>query len=89
MKQFIDEHRDVHGVEPICRVLPISSSTYHEHAARMADPELRCARAKTDETLMPEVQRVWDENFKVYGVRKLWRQMRRSSLTSRDAPYSD
>jgi transposase InsO family protein len=77
MKQFIDEHRDVHGVEPICRVLPISPSTYHEHAARKADPELRCDRAKADEVLMPEVQRVWDENFKVYGVRKVWRQMRR------------
>ena len=77
MKRFIDEHRDVHGVEPICRVLPISPSTYHVHAARKADPELRCDRAKADEALMPEVQRVWDENFKVYGVRKVWRQMRR------------
>ena len=76
MKQFIDEHRAVHRVEPICRVLPISPSTYHAHAARLADPALRCARAKTDEALMPEVQRVWDENFKVYGVRKVWRQLR-------------
>ncbi|NIJ72274.1 transposase InsO family protein [Xanthomonas sp. F4] len=80
MKQFIDEHRAVHGVEPICRVLPISPSTYHAHAARMADPALRCLRAKTDETLMAQVQRVWDENFKVYGVRKVWRQMRREQF---------
>ncbi|GKT27256.1 hypothetical protein AVHM3334_22970 [Acidovorax sp. SUPP3334] len=80
MKQFIDEQRDVHGVEPICRVLPISPSTYHAHAARMADPQLRWARAKTDEALTEQVQRVWDDNFKVYGVRKVWRQLRREQF---------
>ncbi len=77
MKQFVDEHRDVHGVEPICKALPIAPSTYYEHAARTTDPELRSQRAKTDEALLPHVQRVWDENFEVYGVRKVWRQMRR------------
>ncbi|OLH83007.1 transposase, partial [Xanthomonas oryzae pv. oryzae] len=48
MKRFIDDHRDVHGVEPICKVLPIAPSTYYAHAARRSDPELRSARAKTD-----------------------------------------
>ncbi|OLG78025.1 transposase, partial [Xanthomonas oryzae pv. oryzae] len=41
MKRFIDDHRDVHGVEPICKVLPIAPSTYYAHAARRSDPELR------------------------------------------------
>ncbi|OLH21678.1 transposase, partial [Xanthomonas oryzae pv. oryzae] len=49
MKRFIDDHRDVHGVEPICKVLPIAPSTYYAHAAQRSDPELRSARAKTDE----------------------------------------
>ncbi|QJD67641.1 IS3 family transposase [Xanthomonas campestris pv. badrii] len=80
VKRFIDDHRDVHGVEPICKVLPIAPSTYYAHAARKSDPELRSARAKTDEALMPEIRRVWDENFQVYGVRKLWRQMRREKF---------
>jgi len=77
MKAFIDEHRHVHGVEPICKALPIAPSTYYAHAARAGDPKLRSQRAKTDEALLPHVQRVWDENFEVYGVRKVWRQTRR------------
>jgi putative transposase len=80
MKMFIDEHRDVHGVEPICRVLPIAPSTYRAHAARMAEPSLRSARAKRDAELRPEIRRVWEENFAVYGVRKVWRQMNREGI---------
>ena len=38
MIAFIDAHRAVHGVEPICKVLPIAPSTYHAYAARRADP---------------------------------------------------
>ena len=80
MKAFIDDHRHVHGVEPICKALPIAPSTYYAHAARKADPALRSRRAKTDEALIPQVQRVWDENFAVYGVRKVWRQLRREDF---------
>ncbi|OLH83742.1 transposase, partial [Xanthomonas oryzae pv. oryzae] len=58
MKRFIDDHRDVHGVEPICKVLPIAPSTYYPHAARRSDPELRAARATTDDALMPGPGRV-------------------------------
>ena len=76
MEAFIDEHRYVHGVEPICKALPLAPSTHYTHAARKADPALISQRAKTDEALIPEVQRVWSENFEVYGVRKVW-QMRR------------
>src|SRR6195256_1946431 len=66
-----------YGVEPICRVLPIAPSTYHAHVARRADPTRLSARAKRDEGLMPEVLRVFEENFRVYGVRKVWRQLKR------------
>lgn len=80
MIAFIDAHRDAYGVEPICRVLPIAPSTWHEHAARRADPSRLPARAKRDEVLKEEVRRVFDENFGVYGVRKVWRQMKREGF---------
>jgi putative transposase len=80
MKMFIDEHRKDYGVEPICRVLPIAPSTYRVHAARAADPQKRPDRAKRDAALRPEIRRVWDENFQVYGVRKVWRQLNREGI---------
>jgi len=77
MIAFIDDHRDAYGVEPICKVLPIAPSTYRVHAARRADPARLPARAKHDAALRPAIRRVWEENFRVYGVRKVWRQLRR------------
>jgi transposase InsO family protein len=61
-------------------VLPIAPSTYYTHAARRADPELLPPRTKQDIALIPEVQRVYRENFEVYGVRKVWRQLRREQV---------
>jgi putative transposase len=80
MKAFIDEHREVYGVEPICRVLPIAPSTYYEHAARKADPDRRPARERRDAELSHEIRRVFAANFGVYGVRKVWRQMQREGI---------
>lgn len=80
MKAFIDEHRDVYGVEPICRVLPIAPSTYRAHAARRADPDKASVREKRDALLRPEIRRVWKDNFRVYGVRKVWRQLVREDF---------
>jgi putative transposase len=68
MIAFIDDHRAVHGVEPICRVLPIAPSTYYEHVGRRADPSKLPARAKRDAELCGQIRRVWDENFQVYGA---------------------
>ena len=68
MISFIDDHRAVYGVEPICRVLPIAPSTYYVHAARRADPEKQPVRARSDAALMIEIQRVCEANFCVYGV---------------------
>jgi putative transposase len=75
MIAFIDDHRASYGVEPICKVLPIAPSTYHAHAGKRADPGKLSARAKRDMALQPEIARVFAENFEVYGVRKVWRQM--------------
>ena len=77
---FIDDHRVQHGVEPICRVLPIAPSTYYAHAATARDPSRASDRARWDARLMPEVQRVWEENFQVYGARKVWHQLRREGF---------
>lgn len=80
MVRFIDDHRAEYGVEPICKVLPIAPSTYYAHKACEADPGLRSARTQFDEKLCIQIQRVWDENYQVYGVRKVWRQLRREGI---------
>jgi putative transposase len=80
MIAFIDDHREVHGVEPICKVLPIAPSTYHAHVAKRVDPERLSARAKQDMALKAEIARVFTENFEVYGARKVWRQLNREGV---------
>ena len=80
MIRFVDAYRDDHGVEPICRVLEIAPSTYHAHARRRSQPETAPPRVQRDVELMQEIGRVFDENFQVYGVRKVWRQLRREGF---------
>jgi len=80
MVDFIDEYRDVYGVEPICAALPIAPSTYYRHRAERLDPGRRSRRARDDDDLRPEIQRVWDVNFGLYGVRKVWRQLQREGI---------
>jgi len=81
MVSFIDVHRPAHGVEPICAQLPIAPSTYYAHKARAGDPERLPARSKRDEALMGEIQRVWEEHFRVDGARKVWLQLGREGIT--------
>ena len=80
MVSFIDAHRDAYGVESICTQLPIAPSTYYEHKAREADPSRLPPRVRRDSELSGEIQRVWDENFQVYGARKVWRQLNREQF---------
>ena len=80
MIAFIDDHRDKHGVEPICEVLPIAPATYYDLLAKLADPARLSDRAKRDADLRPHIQRVFDANWQVYGVRKVWRQLRREGF---------
>jgi transposase InsO family protein len=61
-------------------VLPIAPSTYRAHARRVADPSRLSGRAKRDAELRPKIQRDWDGNFTVYGVRKVWRQLNREGV---------
>ena len=82
MIAFTDDHRQTYGVVPICRVLPIAPSTYHAHAARRADPSRLPDRVRRDADLKVEIRRVFEENFRVYGVRKVWRQLRREGFSA-------
>ncbi|MBF8179817.1 IS3 family transposase [Herminiimonas contaminans] len=77
LRQFIDQHRHTFGVEPLCRVLQIAPSGYRRYAAQQRNPQLQSFRAKRDAVLMPEIQRVWEANMKVYGADKVWRQLQR------------
>ena len=77
MVDFIDRHRREYGVEPICKELPIAPSTYHAAKACQADPRLRSDRAQRDEALCSAIQRIFDDNFGVYGVRKVWAALKR------------
>ena len=80
MIAFIDDHREVHGVEPICRVLPIAPSTYHARVAQRADPAKASPRVRQDLGLMQQIRRVHEANFGVYGARKVWRQLGRDGI---------
>ena len=81
MIAFIDDHRASLGVEPICRELPIAPSTYHAEIGRRADPSKAPPRVRRDVALRGDIRRVWEENFGVYGVRKVWRQLGREGVS--------
>jgi len=81
MVSFIDAHRAEYGVESICAELPIAPSQYYEHKAREAEPARLPPRLQRDRALVPEIRRVHEENFGVYGARKVWRQLARERFT--------
>ena len=82
MVSLIDAHRQEYGVEPICEQLPIAPSVYYEAKARQADPSLLPARSRRDAQLVGEIERVHKANFRVYGARKVWRQLRREHVVA-------
>ena len=77
---FIDAHRGRYGVGPVCAEVPIAPSTYYEHKAREGEPERAPGRVRRDGWLCGEIRRVYAEPFGVYGVRKVWRQLRREGV---------
>jgi putative transposase len=80
MVDFIATNRGSYGVESICSVLPIAPSTYYLHEGRRKDSTLLPVRAKRDAELRQEIDRVWRQNFSVYGPRKVWRQLKREGI---------
>ena len=81
MIAFIHDHKSMHGVEPICKVLPIAPSTYFDHRAKQADPAKLSARVRRDAALRPTISRVFERNHKIYGARKVWLQMKREGVS--------
>ena len=81
MVAFIDTERERYGGEPMCAVLPLAPATYVRHRRCQADPALRSRRTQRDAWLTTQIHRVWDENFGVYGARKVWRQLTRDGIT--------
>ena len=80
MVSYIDNNKVSYGVESICKVLPIAPSTYYDYKIKQRHPEKRSARIQRDDYLKLEIQRVWDENFHVYGARKVWLQLKREDI---------
>ena len=80
MIAFIDAHREAYGVESICAQLPIAPSTYYEHKARERDPTRVPPRVLRDAELKVDIHRIFRDNFEVYGVRKVWRQLKRENI---------
>lgn len=80
MVEFIDQEREAIGVESICKVLPIAPSTYYRYKQLAANPDLRSDRIRRDEELEPEITRVYEENLRVYGARKVWKQLNREEI---------
>jgi transposase InsO family protein len=80
MIAFIKDHREVCGVEPICRILQIAPSTFYAHLAVRPNPSLASDRTKRDAELRPEMKKVWKDNRSVYGARKLWHAMKREKF---------
>jgi len=77
---YIDQHRSIYGVEPICKQLQVAPSAYRRHAARQRNPALRSPRVRRDEQLLIDIDRVWQENLGVYGADKIWRQLNREDI---------
>ena len=71
VKAFVDEHRERFEGESICKLLQVAPSAYWRYAARQRNPELRSSRARRDEELIDEIERVWQVNLQAYGAGKV------------------
>ncbi|MEH6032727.1 IS3 family transposase [Escherichia coli] len=80
MMPLLDKLREQYGVGPLCSELHIAPSTYYHCQQQRHHPDKRCTRAQRDDWLKREIQRVYDENHQVYGVRKVWRQLLREGI---------
>lgn len=78
---LVDSLRDEHGVGPVCHELDIAPSTYYRHQQHRRHSDKRSQRAQRDDFLKTEIQRVYDENHSVYGIRKVWRQLLRENIS--------
>ncbi len=84
---LLDKLREQYGVRPVCSELHIAPSTYYHCQQQRHHPDKRSAHAQRDDWLKREIQRVYDENHQVYGVRKVWRQLLREGIRWPDVQW--
>lgn len=77
---FIDANAKELGIEPICRELAVAPFSYHDHTVRLADPQLRSARALRDDEIKEQIKRVHEASSGLYDTRKVWHQLRREGI---------
>jgi putative transposase len=80
MVRFVEDHRATYGVEPICHAIGMAPSTFYEHQGRRAAPERAPARAKREAVLRPAIARCWQDHQRVYGAKKVWKQLNREGV---------
>jgi putative transposase len=80
MVRFVEDHRATYGVEPICHAIGMAPSTFYEHHGRQAAPERAPARAQREAVLRPAIARCWQDNQRVYGAKKVWKQLNREGV---------
>ena len=80
MRGFVDSNKAEYGVEPICNEIRIAPSSDYAHKARERDPDRLPDRIQRDMRLELAIQRIWEGNFRVYGARKVWRQLLREGI---------
>ena len=76
----MEDHHNDFGVEPMCEVLRIAPSTWYARAAKKADPDKRSKRAKADAAMSLKIRQAYEDNFGVYGVRKIWHTLKREGV---------
>ena len=82
MVAFVDSNKAKYGVEPICKCLPIAPETYYEEKRRQRDITRLPERKQLDLVLKVKILRIWNENYQVYGVPKVWRQLEREGTSA-------
>jgi transposase InsO family protein len=80
VSRFVNAHRERFGVEPICKALQVAPSAYWREAERKREPALCPRRRQRDAQLLPEIERVWNGNLRVYGADKVWKQLGREQI---------
>jgi len=80
MVRFIDDNKQLYGVEPICKALPIALSTYYRAKDLESCPQKRSLRSQNDDIYLAEIKRIWQGSKCRYSARKVWRQMKAEGI---------
>lgn len=72
MVSFVDVHRDTWPVAVMCRTIGLVERTYHAAKVRP-----RSKRSLSDEVHKVEIRRVWEQNYRCYGARRIFKQLHR------------